>query len=202
MADDARPLHASGARVDLGPRERLLSVAEFDRMGELGFFPEPGKHELWDGRVMMSPPPGSPHIDNGMRFTRALVLALNGAGMDGAFGLAPDGGLQIGDTTVLGPDFLIAKLPMDTARRLTGADVALVVEVSHATLHADLNAKREKYAAADVPEYWVIDVEGKALHVFRDPKGVVYADAQVLRDGDKVAPLFAPQIELVVADFL
>ncbi|MDX2236960.1 MAG: Uma2 family endonuclease [Hyphomonadaceae bacterium] len=202
MADGARPLSLPLHMMDAGPRERLLTVAEFDRMGEAGFFAEEGRHELWDGRVMMAPSPGTPHIDNASRLNEALILAMHAAGLLGRFRVAADGGLQIGDGTLLGPDLMVVKLPIDRSRRLTGADVALVVEIAHTTLKTDLVAKREKYAAADVPEYWVLDVEGAALHVFRTPRGVEYVEHQAFESGAQVSPLFAPNMILNVADFV
>jgi Uma2 family endonuclease len=188
--------------MDAGPRERLLTVAEFDRMGEAGFFAEEGRHELWDGRVMMSPSPGTPHMDRADRCALALTEAILVAGLKTVVRVSAAGGLQVGEGTVLGPDLMVIKLPLDTTRRLTGADVALVIEVAHTTLKTDLVAKREKYAAADVPDYWVLDVDGAKLHVFRDPRGVEYAQVETFEAGAQIAPLFAPQMTLNVADFV
>ena len=39
-----------------------------------------------------------------------------------------------------------------------------------ATLDHDLTTKAELYATAGVPEYWVLDVNARELHVFRDPQ--------------------------------
>lgn len=45
----------------------------------------------------------------------------------------------------------------------------LVVEVSDQTLQMDLGVKAELYAAAGVPDYWVLDLAKRQLHVLRDP---------------------------------
>jgi Uma2 family endonuclease len=44
----------------------------------------------------------------------------------------------------------------------------LVVEVAVATLERD-HDKAEVYAAAGVPEYWIVVPEERAVEVFRDP---------------------------------
>jgi len=200
MADDLR--QTPRYRPEQRPREKLLTVEEFVRLGELGAYDEPGKHELWDGRVMMSPLPGGPHMDRERRITEALVLSLDAAGLRGKFGVFNNGGLQIGEYNFRSPDIMVAPLPFDTEHRLTGDRVALVIEVSHSSLPDDLTEKRGKYAGAAVPEYWVVDVEGRQLYPFRHPKGGDYPDCEPLKAGATISPLFAPQIALNVADLV
>jgi Uma2 family endonuclease len=43
----------------------------------------------------------------------------------------------------------------------------LVAEVSDTTLAADLDEKKQLYAALQIPEYWVIDVQGRRVLAFR-----------------------------------
>ncbi len=68
----------------------------------------------------------------------------------------------------------------------------LVVEVSDATLFFDLTTKAEPYAAAGVPEYWVLDLAGRVLHAFRDPQplspgGTTYRQHTTHAAGETVA---------------
>jgi Uma2 family endonuclease len=84
-----------------------------------------------------------------------------------------------------------------------------VVEVSDATLFYDTTTKAELYATANVPEYWVLDVANKQLHVFRDPVALpaglgatAYATHLTLNPGDVVSPLAAPAATIAVADLL
>lgn len=82
----------------------------------------------------------------------------------------------------------------------------LVVEVSDTTLQYDLTTKAELYATAGIAEYWVLDVTGRELHVFRDPQpnaglGVTTYRAHTTHAaGASVAPLAAPHAP--VADLL
>ena len=46
----------------------------------------------------------------------------------------------------------------------------LIVEVADTTLAYDLTTKAELYATAGIADYWVLDVENRQLHVFRDPQ--------------------------------
>lgn len=201
MADDLRPSPVPPG-PDLPPRERLLSVDEFMRMGELGLLEEPGKHELWDGRLVMTPPPGSPHMDRESRIVQTLILALHGVGMLHRFRVQTGGGLKIGELNFRAPDVMIVRLPFDVDNLLTGEGVALVIEVANSSLSFDLGEKRGKYAAAGIEEYWVVDVAQGRLHPFRRPKAGDYPPCTPLAAGAVIAPLFAPDLRLKVEDLV
>ena len=85
----------------------------------------------------------------------------------------------------------------------------LIVEVSDTTLAYDTTTKAELYATAGVPEYWVLDVTGRQLFVFRDPQplaaalgAVAYQSRVTLFPTDAVTPLHAPNVTIAVADLL
>lgn len=71
----------------------------------------------------------------------------------------------------------------------TGAQTLLAVEVAGSSLGYDLGVKLELYAAAKIPEYWVVDLAARRLHVHALPRGgkkpgyrrtmVLEADAEV-----------------------
>jgi Uma2 family endonuclease len=48
-------------------------------------------------------------------------------------------------------------------------DVALVVEVSDATLNRDQTLKKQLYAAAAVPVYWVVNLPDNQVEVYSQP---------------------------------
>jgi Uma2 family endonuclease len=84
----------------------------------------------------------------------------------------------------------------------------LAVEVSDTTLTYDLTTKAELYATAGIPEYWVLDLDGKQLHVFRDPaalppalEATAYGTHLTYAPGDTVTPLHAANA-VKVADLL
>ena len=49
--------------------------------------------------------------------------------------------------------------------------IALIVEISDTTLDIDLEDKPRLYAIAGGPVYWVLDLNGRRLHVFTEPAG-------------------------------
>jgi Uma2 family endonuclease len=85
----------------------------------------------------------------------------------------------------------------------------LLVEVSDATLSKDLTTKAELYATAGIADYWVLDLNGRQLHVFRDPQplptglgATAYRKHQILAPTESVTPLAAPTATIRVADLL
>jgi hypothetical protein len=51
----------------------------------------------------------------------------------------------------------------------------LLIEVADSSLQDDRRIKGLLYAAAGVPEYWIVDVAGGAVEVHRDPRAEGYA---------------------------
>jgi Uma2 family endonuclease len=55
-----------------------------------------------------------------------------------------------------------------SSRHPTGRELSLLIEVSDTTLRYDTTTKRDLYARAGVPEYWVLDLNSRRLLVHRD----------------------------------
>jgi Uma2 family endonuclease len=80
----------------------------------------------------------------------------------------------------------------------------LIVEVSASSLQHDRNVKGPIYARAGIPEYWIVDIAGRAVEVHKDPDQVSATYRSIVRvvDGGTVSAEFAPLPPLRVADFL
>lgn len=84
----------------------------------------------------------------------------------------------------------------------------LVIEIMQSSADRDLREKRLRYAQAGVPEYWVVDLTRRLIHVFRDPErqaanaDVAWRDVVVAKPGDALSPLCIPSLDLDVTDVL
>lgn len=85
-------------------------------------------------------------------------------------------------------------------RHPTATDVKLVIEISDSSLKSDLIEKADLYAEANIVEYWVVDVQGKCVHVFRKPGGGQFTDRSVAKVGEKLSPLEPCETPLDLAD--
>ncbi len=77
----------------------------------------------------------------------------------------------------------------------------LVIEVSISTLEFDRD-KADVYASAEIPEYWLFDLVNQNLEVYRSPKNGEYKSRTILKNTEKISPLFQPNIEIELKNFL
>lgn len=146
--------------------------------------------ELIDGVIYDMSPLGGPHN----KFVVRLIAyhALNiGEERAAAFS---QGDLITHSDYVPMPDFVLTK-PRTSDETPHVDEVILVVEVSETTLSFDLNVKLPRYAKQDVPEVWVVDLEGRRVIVFRDPQGDQYQTRIELDEKGVIAPQLLPDSE-------
>ncbi len=72
-------------------------------------------------------------------------------------------------------------------RHPRGDELVLVVEVADTTLRSDLTVKRDLYARAGVPEYWVLNLKGRKLVVHRKLERGTYTVTSTLTARDSVS---------------
>lgn len=107
-----------------------------------------------------------------------------------------------GELSVPQPDFALLKPRRDdysTAHPRPG-DILLAIEVSDTTQRTDLRIKAPLYARAGIPEYWVVDVNEKSVHVFREPGIEGYRKTFVAKADDELTPIELPELRLRVAE--
>jgi Uma2 family endonuclease len=154
-----------------------LTVADFRRMGEVGILGPDDRVELIAGEIIDMSPIRSLHAALG----RAIATALTHHIREQAL-LAIQDPLALDDTSQPQPDLAILRPRADfyAAAHPGPADVLLVIEVADTTLAFDLDVKVPLYAAAGVPEAWVIEAASRRTHVFRRPDGGRYAERHVI----------------------
>jgi len=151
---------------------------------------------LIDGVILEEGPMNPPH---------AITLGLVEEAVRIAFGagwwLRHQSPLILGLDLDPEPDLaVVSGRPRDYTGHPTAAD--LVVEVADSSLDFDTNEKRLLYAKAGICEYWVVDINGRRLLVYRDPQAGDYTTRQSLGPADAVSPLAAPTGTVLVTDLL
>jgi Uma2 family endonuclease len=84
-------------------------------------------------------------------------------------------------------------------------DVLLLVEVADATLGLDKQVKPPDYAAAAIPEVWIVNIPLERLECYRDPSESGYATSIVFDRTDVANAQFVPvlggiSIEALIGD--
>jgi Uma2 family endonuclease len=163
---------------------------------EIGVLPRDSRIELIDGEIYMMSPIGPPQGSLISRLNRFFVRNLPDS-------LECRNQLPVvaGDHSEPEPDIAIVRRRDDDYQSVhpTPDDVVLLIEVAQSSLRFDLGVKLRLYALCGVAEYWVIDVEHKAVLVHRDPVGAEYQRLQRFASGEVIAPLAAPDCKLDVA---
>jgi len=162
---------------------------EYERAVAAGVFAPGARLELVDGEIVEMTPQGSRHAV-AVQLVEEAQRRLFPAG----FSVRVQMPLALDEVSEPEPDLAVVRgEPRDHVARHPGpGDALLVVEVAEATLAWDRDVKAALYARAGVPECWVVDVAGRALHVMREPAPGGYGGRCVLGPGDQVLPVAAP----------
>ena len=67
------------------------------------------------------------------------------------------------------------------------------------TLRDDREVKVPLYGAHGIPEVWLIDVESKAVQVFRAFEGGQYRNVFTVRGAELLAPVLLPNVRIDVS---
>jgi Uma2 family endonuclease len=173
-----------------------FSVADFDRFVSSGCFE--GEHqrrvELIDGEIRQMNALGSRHetvVDRLAEWSfeslpkrKVRVRVQNSIGIP-ALDSVPE------------PDVAWVARRDYSRQRPQGRDVLLLMEVAESSLRFDIGKKARLYAKTLIADYWVADVKGQQVFVFRDPQGGEYQSKQIFfRGQETVRPLAFPRVSL------
>jgi Uma2 family endonuclease len=151
--------------------------------------------ELIDGEMIDTAPIGPKHAALSAQLTKLFVLAVGETAT-----ISTGGPVNLGDfsepqpdVTVLRPldDYYAGKIPEAT-------DVLLIIETSDSTLAFDQSTKRALYARHGVAEYWIVDVEGRRIQVYRGPTSSGYTQTREFTVTDIASPQALPAVRLAV----
>ncbi len=184
------------------PGPRYWTREEYYRLADLGFF-RGQRAERIGGQIMVMSPQNWPHTVATDKTWEALRTAV-GPG----YWVRSQAPLELGQSSDPEPDVSVV-----VGRREDYADhpttAVLVVEVSDTTLAFDRGDKANQYAAAGIADYWVIDVNGRRVEVYRDPKpdpakpfGAWYTKVTVFGAADVIASLTILSARITGGDLL
>jgi Uma2 family endonuclease len=162
---------------------RPLRADEVLRMVELGILPGDERLELLCGALTEKPVKSPAHEAVKTRLIDWLRPGLPAADhlvrIEAPLAVRDPTSLPEPDIAVVEPGEYLDRHP---------ASAALVVEVAVSSLRTDTATKAALYAAAGVPEYWVVDVPARRLRVLTEPGGTRYDREVVLGSGGLAQP--------------
>ncbi len=182
---------------------KLWTRDEYYRAAEQGVF-DGQRVELIEGEIVAMPPQSPGHV-SGILYVNDSLQTILPADCH----IRQQAGLTISQESEPEPDFCIVKGTKADYVKAHPTTAMLVVEVAKTSLEFDKKLKPHLYAKANVPEYWVLDLVNRQLHVFRDPLADVAApgghryDTSITVDADgTVSPLAMPDATIAVRELL
>jgi Uma2 family endonuclease len=178
---------------------RRFTVAEYHRMAEAGILTEDDRVELIAGEIVEMSPIGSRHATVVKRGNRLFSRAVGDRAL-----VSVQDPVDLDPYDEPQPDLaLLRPRPDDyAAGHPRPADILLVVEVADTSLAADRRLKLPLYARAGVVEAWLVDLEGDALEVHREPRSTGYALIRRYQRGERAAPQALPEVVVAIDDLL
>ncbi|WP_017315852.1 Uma2 family endonuclease [Mastigocladopsis repens] len=150
---------------------KRFTIAEFDRLAELGFFREDDRVELINGEIIPMVSKGKPHSVCETRLERELYKLVGERAT-----LRGQQPIIIPEYNEPEPDRVIVKNREDDylSTHPHPDDILLLIEISDSSLKYDQEVKLPIYAEAGISHYWIFNLVDNYLENYSEP----YQDLQ------------------------
>lgn len=169
----------------------------FRMMQDAGLF-EGGRYELLEGEIVKIMP-GERHtfVNSELVFLLAKIFGSDYVRVPSSLVASATSEPEPDASVTIKPrrEYLKSGIP-------PGSEFRLVVEVSDSTLWRDKGQKALLYAAAGVPEYWIVNLTGRTLIVHRQPGPDGYGSVVTYDETQSVSPQSAPDHAIALAEIL
>jgi len=182
-----------------GAADGRYTAQEYLRLVDEGVLGPDDRVELLEGVVVAMAAQSSPHASSVARTTRALILAVGDRAV-----VRTQLTFLAGPHSVPEPDIAVAPGSYDDYDRAHPRAALLIVEVADTSLAQDRLTKSGIYAAAGIPEYWIVDIRGQRVEVHRDPVASErrYATRTFARRDDRIELAALAGAVVAVAELL
>lgn len=155
--------------------------------------------ELLEGVVVAVAPQSVRHAAAGSRAGEALRAAIRGRAT-----IREEKPLVLRPYSAPEPDVCVVRGTIPDYDHAHPDTALLVVEVADSSLVQDRLTKSRIYAAAGIPEYWILNLRDDCVEVHRapDPDRRLYTDRHVARRGERLTLVAFPDAAVAVDDLL
>ncbi len=172
---------------------RTFTAAEYERMIETGILSEDERVELLGGEINYMSPIGARHVHAVTVLSDLLWTQIGRVAYIGV-----QNPIRLDDDSMPLPDIAALRRRNYIAALATPADVLLVIEVADSSLAYDRGTKFPRYAAAGIPEAWLIDLAAGIVERHTEPRDGLYRQITLARAGDTLASTVLPELTLPV----
>ena len=180
------------------PRRLRFTVDHYYKMIELGMIDDYEKSEIIDGEMIPKMSIGDRHAWIVNLLAKYFVQTVPDSILVGI-----QNPLRLTDFDEPEPDFVLSDLTKYDGRRHPRPEqTLLVVEVADTSLRFDRNTKLPLYAAADIPEVWIVNLPSNIVEVHQKPEFGIYQVTEIFRIGDTVSSSVLPILAVSVDHIL
>lgn len=179
------------------PRRHRITVEEFHRMGEASIFSEDDRVELIEGEIIDMAPIGTKHAETVRKLIRILAGKLPSQAL-----LDVQNPVLINSGNEPQPDVTVVRNRSYIDAHPGPEDVLLLIEVADSSLTYDRSVKIPLYARHGILEVWLVDLENRAVEVFREPSADGYRKVRRYHPGERLKSLALSEIVVDLAELL
>lgn len=174
---------------------RRFTVTDYHKMIDAGIFQEDDRVELIEGEIQNVSPVDAVHAANVNRLNRFLTRSIDEQAI-----VSVQNPLALNDYSEPQPDLALLRWRDDFYEEHLPrpGDALLVIEVANISATADQTAKLPRYAAAGIPEVWIVNIKQRVIEQYTQPVGDAYVNRKIIRRGMIATTCLAPGLELPV----
>ncbi len=189
----------STAIESLSTNLKYWTVQDYYRMSDLGILDSNERTELIAGQIVIMTAKGTAHVITLQLLANNIQAQLGTTAL-----IRTQDPIRLDNFSEPEPDLAIVKgTILDyTQQHPVPDDIYLVIEVADSTLKQDCQVKDKLYARSSIAEYWVVDINNRQVHIFRDPTSTGYTSQLILTETHSISPLAFPEIVLSIASIL
>ena len=180
------------------PKRLRFSVDDYYKMIDLGMLDTREKAEIIDGELIKKITIGDRHA-----FVVDFLTSFFIKTLPDSIRVRVQNPLRLTDSDEPEPDIVLTDLTKyDGKRHPRPEETILVVEVSDSTLKYYRDTKLPLYAAAEIQEVWIVNLQNKIIEVHQQPTVGIYQLAKIFKQGEIVESSVLPDLSLAVNSLL
>ena len=175
-----------------------FDTEQYAALARQGILGPDARVELLDGEIVEMSPISPKHLWTVNNLNRLLQASL---GTDAE--LSIQNPVHLSAHNEPEPDVAVLRLSPGLHRRLPSAqDILFLIEASDSSLLKDLHVKLPLYAAASIPEVWIVDLERDVVTQHCLPVAGTYTVSAEFARGDVMESRTCPGCRIAVDDII
>jgi Uma2 family endonuclease len=179
--------------------EPLFTAERYFALVDEGVLQPDDRVELLEGVIVAMPPQSGPHAGHLHLIAHELSELVGARGT-----VRLQAPLPVSTFSVPEPDVAVVPGSFRDYMQHHPTSALLVVEVAVTSLPQDRLTKAAIYAAAGIPEYWIVNLRDHALEILRDPdrRLRLYASRRTAMADEVVSLVALPEVRVPVESIL